>query len=221
VVQVMRPHQLEAATLLLDILMGNAKVKEREEEREIETEIDGGIEVEIEVSSGKGEVGVEEGSGGRSRTGHSDEDRCAGECQPVAPSLPLTGAILADDMGTGKVSWTANTVCRTPYCCTVLLCSVVFYCVLFCSVLLCSVLLCCVVLCCVVLCCVLLCTISSLTNYPLSLYSFSCSSPCVLQTLIGLAVVWALCRHGRAKGEADYTPIKMETAAEIVRFLRI
>jgi SNF2 family DNA or RNA helicase len=121
-VQVMRPHQLEAATWLLHILMGNAKVHEKEMETVIEEEQrkEDAAGVMMVNGTGKDERQLMEE---RLETG---EVRDALDCQPLSPSLPLSGAILADDMGTGKVIQTYNiaciaqhhtTLCRTVSCC--------------------------------------------------------------------------------------------------------
>jgi hypothetical protein len=128
VVQVMRPHQLEAATWLLNILMGNAEVNEKKmetvKEMKVEKEVgqrkEDAAGVMMITGTGKDERQLMEE---RLETG---EVRGASECQPLSPSLPLTGAILADDMGTGKVIRTNNiacvvqhhtTLCRTVSCC--------------------------------------------------------------------------------------------------------
>jgi hypothetical protein len=137
-VQVMRPHQLEAAAFLLNILMGDAEENKKEMQKVSEMEVE---EVERKEDAAgmntskrtaKGEWQLMEGCL------EIDEVQGAGECQPLAPSLPLTGAILADDMGTGKVIRIANTA---QLYCTVLNYSI-SYCIMlsFCFILICPIL---------------------------------------------------------------------------------
>ena len=105
VTRIMRPHQLEAAVFLLGLLMGKTTVDSV-----------GGAEVGDDIDAGGGNEGGGGGGGGGGkeremgvcREGEKKWDRgdvmketCNAE---QVNSIPITGAILADGMGTGKVS---------------------------------------------------------------------------------------------------------------------
>ena len=128
--QVMRPHQREAATFLLDKLMGkhneddkvviSSKIRENENQK-------GKEQINIPIinnSNLKKNNDVYQKEENTNQKGKIPSDSSSGSYEF---SQPLTGAILADDMGTGKV--------LTALYCTVLHCTALHCTVLYCTLL--------------------------------------------------------------------------------------
>ena len=127
ILQVMRPHQLQAAIFLLNVLMGRTSNSDdvtnmsKECAEEVRTHLIStayGENVLVDKNKNRYRNGNGNGNGNENRNGNeavrsvvdinkidqnNDTKNIVKEHTQDNNSIPLTGAILADDMGTGKV----------------------------------------------------------------------------------------------------------------------